>query len=82
MIADCFSEPLSGSLFKKMRNLVLGINDTDMGVYMKAFRESTKQWADRTGRSLNKMDHVTDQSHSSVLRRNQAQVGLERPKCD
>jgi len=33
MIADYFSKPLGGSRFRKMRNLVLGIDEKDMPDY-------------------------------------------------
>ena len=33
MIADFFTKPLQGKLFQKFRDLILGLDDTDMAVY-------------------------------------------------
>ena len=41
MIGDYFTKPLAGSLFKKFRNLILGINDGDMIKYKNAYNKST-----------------------------------------
>jgi len=38
MIADYFSKPLGGSQFRKMRNLVLGIDEKDMSDYRFSYR--------------------------------------------
>ena len=41
MIADFFTKSLCGSLFKKFRNIILGINDGDMGKYRRTYDAST-----------------------------------------
>ena len=40
MIADYFTKPLQGSLFKKFRNMILGIVDDNIGVYKENYRQA------------------------------------------
>ena len=40
MIADYFTKPLQGSLFKKFRNMILGIMEDDIGVYKENYRQA------------------------------------------
>lgn len=47
MIADYFSKPLGGSQFRKMRNLVLGINEKDMPDYRSSYHQATQKWYQR-----------------------------------
>ena len=42
MIGDYFTKPLAGALFRKFRDLILGIRSCDMGKYWKAYRASSK----------------------------------------
>ena len=49
MIGDYFTKPLAGSLFKKFRNIILGINDADMPKYRTIYH---KAMADRKAKEL------------------------------
>ena len=40
MIADYFTKPLQGSLFRKFRNMILGIMEDDIGVYKENYRQA------------------------------------------
>ena len=40
MVRDYFTKPLAGSLFKKFRNIIPGICDTEMGEYRRAYKKS------------------------------------------
>ena len=40
MIADFYTKPLQGMLFKVHRNAIQGINDDDMPLYLKQYAES------------------------------------------
>ena len=42
MIGDYFTKPLAGALFKKFRNIILGVNEGDMPKYRKAYLKSTE----------------------------------------
>ena len=40
MIADYFTKPLQGSLFKKFRNLILGIAEEDFNEYKSEYNQA------------------------------------------
>ena len=40
MIADYFTKPLQGSLFKKFRNMILGIVEDDIALYKENYRQA------------------------------------------
>ena len=40
MIADYFTKPLQGALFRKFRNLVLGIREEDYDQYKQMYQET------------------------------------------
>ena len=40
MIADFLTKPLQGSLFKKFRNMILGIVEDDIGLYKENFKQA------------------------------------------
>ena len=40
MIADYFTKPLHRSLFKKIRNMILGIVEEDIAVYKENYRQA------------------------------------------
>ena len=54
MIGDYFTKPLAGSLFKKFRNCILGINDGDMGNYRRWYRKATDELNRKEQDILNK----------------------------
>ncbi len=47
MIADSFSKPFGGSQFRKMRNLVLGIDEKDMPDYRLSYHQAIQKWYQR-----------------------------------
>ena len=47
--SDCFTKPLAGALFKKFRDVILGINDRDIPIYRAAY---TKAIADQAALEL------------------------------
>jgi hypothetical protein len=40
MIADFFTKPLQGSLFRKFRNLIMGVSEVDAFEYKQAYYEA------------------------------------------
>ena len=40
MIADYFTKPLQGSLFRKFRNMILGIVEEDIALYKENYRQA------------------------------------------
>ena len=54
MIGDYFTKPLAGSLFKKFRNIILGIQDADMAKYRKEYNLSTAKRKAKERDILNK----------------------------
>ena len=47
MVADYFTKPLSGALFKKMRRHILGINDGMIAAYNDDYRVCTEEQTKR-----------------------------------
>ena len=54
MIGDYFTKPLAGSLFKKLRDCILGINDGDMGNYRRWYKMATEERRAKEHAILNK----------------------------
>ena len=48
MIGDYFTKPLQGSLFKRLRNLVMGVSEADFLAYKRAYQQA----------KANKVDHI------------------------
>ena len=40
MVVDYFTKPLQGSLFRKFRNMILGVVEEDIGLYKENYNQA------------------------------------------
>jgi hypothetical protein len=64
MIADYFTKPLQGSLFRKLRNLVLGIIPAEFDMYKKRYEE-VSIWRRQKIDAKNRMEKETSERDKS-----------------